>query len=61
MLAPGFNAQSGITLGGQTFDGSQDGTFQGTPTYETVPASDAYTFDMPPVSAALLVVSPAGS
>jgi hypothetical protein len=62
LLAPTFDAQTGLTLGGQTFDGSQDGSIQGAPTSDTVSAdSGTYTFDMPPVSAALMVVYVAGS
>jgi hypothetical protein len=61
LLAPGLSAQTGITLGGQTFDGSPDGTIQGEPASDTLAAADTYTFDMPAVSAALLVIPPAGS
>jgi hypothetical protein len=57
LQAPTLDAQTDITLGGQTFDGSPDGTLQGTPSSEAVvPASDAYTFSMTPVSAALLTL-----
>jgi hypothetical protein len=57
LLAPSYQAKTGITLGGQTFDGSKDGTLQGTPTSENVPPRDArYWVQMPPTSAALLTV-----
>jgi hypothetical protein len=57
LLAPTLDAESDISLGGQTFDASPDGTLQGTPSSQTVSSdSTGYTFSMPPVSAALLVV-----
>lgn len=58
LLAPGLSAQSGITLGGQSFDGSADGTLQGAAAFETVaPTPSGYTVAVPPLSAALLTIS----
>jgi Glycosyl hydrolase family 79 C-terminal beta domain len=57
LLAPGLGAQNGITLGGQTFDASVDGTPQGAPVSQTVtPQADTYAVSVPPVSAALCVI-----
>jgi hypothetical protein len=59
LQAPALEAQTGVTLAGQTFDGSPDGTLQGTPTAERVePQSGAYTFNVPALSAALLTAAP---
>ena len=55
LTAPSYQATTGITLGGQTFDGSTDGTAQGTAYGETVEASGGvYTVAIAPTSAALL-------
>jgi hypothetical protein len=62
LLGPALDAKRGVTLGGQTFDGSTDGTLQGLPSLEALlpSAADAsYTVTLDPVSAALLVI-PAG-
>jgi glycosyl hydrolase family 79 len=57
LVAPGLSAQTGITFGGQSFDGSTDGTLQGTAVFETVaPTSSGYTVAVPPLSAALLTI-----
>jgi hypothetical protein len=57
LLASSYQAKTGITLGGQTFDGSKDGTLQGAPTSESVtPRGAVYWVPMPPTSAALLTV-----
>jgi hypothetical protein len=57
LLASSYQAKTGITLGGQTFDGSKDGTLQGTPRRESVtPRGAVYWVPMPPTSAALLTV-----
>jgi len=48
-----------VTLGGQTFDGSTDGTPQGAAYSEIAqPASGAYNIAMPAVSAAMLTIQP---
>ena len=58
LVAPGYQANSGVTFGGQTFDGSIDGTLQGTPDVETVnPSNGAYVVPVQPVSAVLLTLS----
>jgi hypothetical protein len=62
LQAPALNARTGITLGGQTFDGSPDGTLQGDLVVEQVdPQSGTCTFSLPPVSAALLRLTAAGA
>jgi len=60
LQAPSLESQTGVTLGGQTFDHSPDGTLQGVESTETVvPAVDgSYTFVLPPLSAALLTTGP---
>ncbi|MGB6429005.1 MAG: glycosyl hydrolase family 79 C-terminal domain-containing protein [Candidatus Acidiferrales bacterium] len=59
LLAPTYQSTSGITLGGQTFDGSTDGTAQGTAYGEIVaPQNGIYTVAIGPTSAALVTVSP---
>jgi hypothetical protein len=59
LLAPGYQSKTGVTFGGQTFDGSPDGAVRGTGTYETtVPRDGAYSIQMPPTSAALFTVNP---
>jgi hypothetical protein len=59
LTAPSVTATRGVTYGGQTFDGSTDGTIQGTLSTPTVtPTSGVYTFAIAPTSAALLTVAP---
>jgi hypothetical protein len=59
MVAASYQSTSGITIGGQTFDGSTDGTAQGTAYGEIVaPQNGIYTVAIGPASAALLTVSP---
>ena len=58
LVAPSVSSKTGVTWAGQTFDGSTDGTIQGTESTTTVmPSSNVYTFSMAPTSAALLTVS----
>jgi len=40
LSAANYSATNGVTLGGQTFDGSTDGTIQGSPTSTTITAQD---------------------
>ncbi len=55
LAAPSYQSQSGVSFGGQTFDGSSDGKIQGTPTVETVdPSSGSFTIQLPVTSAALV-------
>ncbi len=57
--AANYQATSGITIGGQTFDGSTDGKLQGTPYAETVAAvGGVYSVALPPTSAVLLTIQP---
>jgi len=56
LSAANFSATNGVTLGGQTFDGSPDGTIQGQPVSTTITAKDGvFTLpDMPITSAAII-------
>jgi hypothetical protein len=59
LTAANFQATTGITIGGQTFDGSQDGTPQGTAFSESAPANaGVYSVALGPTSAALLTIQP---
>jgi hypothetical protein len=59
LTAPSYSSTTGVTLGGQTFDGSVDGTAQGTAYAEiTQPAGGVYTIALPSVSAALVTIQP---
>ncbi len=59
LMAPSYSSTTGVTLGGQTFDGSTDGTPQGTAYSEIAqPVSSVYTIAIPAVSAALLTIQP---
>ncbi len=58
LLAPAFTSQSGVTLGGQTFDGSVDGTLQGSASVEPITvANGSFVVTMPAASAALVTLS----
>lgn len=57
LIAPSFSAITGVTLAGQTFDGSPDGKPQGIATSELAqPANGIYTIVVPSVSAALVTI-----
>jgi hypothetical protein len=59
LTAPSFSSTTGVTLAGQTFDGSADGTPQGTAYSEIAqPSSGVYTIALPAVSAALITLQP---
>ena len=59
LIAPLYQSKTGVTLCGQTLDGSPDGAAQGTSTYETVvPRDGVYSIQMPRTSAAYLTVTP---
>ena len=59
LIASSYQATTGITLGGQTFDGSTDGTPQGMAYTETVaPNGGVYSVAVGPTSAALLTLNP---
>jgi hypothetical protein len=59
LTAPSYSSTTGVSLGGQTFDGSVDGTPQGTAYAEIAqPASGVYTVALPAVSAALITIQP---
>jgi hypothetical protein len=56
--AASYSSTTGVTLGGQTFDGSPDGTIQGTLTKETYTGTNGvFQFNMPLTSGALVVLS----
>jgi len=58
LTAPSYTSTSGVTLGGQTFDTSTDGTIQGTASTQTVEGTNGvFTIQMPVTSAALVVFS----
>lgn len=56
LSAANYSATSGVTWGGQTFDGSQDGTIQGTPVTTAITANNGvFTLhDMPVTCAAVI-------
>jgi PKD repeat protein len=59
LTAANFQATSGITISGQTFDGSLDGTPQGTAFTESATANGGvYSVALGPTSAALLTIRP---
>lgn len=62
LLAPSYQSLNGVTLGGQTFDGSNDGTIQGTQSLATViPSNNIYSVTIPETSAAILTIPPVGA
>ncbi len=59
LTAPSASATTGVTLGGQTFDGTTDGKPFGNPASTSVdPKNGIYTFSLPAASAALLTIKP---
>jgi hypothetical protein len=59
LSAANYQATHGVTIGGQTFDGSTDGNILGTLSEETVtPSGGVYSVTLPPTSAALLTIQP---
>jgi hypothetical protein len=59
LMAPSASATTGVTLGGQTFDGTTDGKPVGTQISTSVtPTNGIYTFSLPATSAALLTLNP---
>jgi hypothetical protein len=58
LLAPSLSSQTRVSLGGQTYDGSVDGTMQGAISSQAINAADdSFTLTMPVVSAALVTLS----
>ena len=58
LTAPSFTSTSGVTIGGQTFETSLDGTIQGAPALHTVQGNNGvFTIQMPITSAAMVVFS----
>jgi hypothetical protein len=59
LRAPTANATNGVTLAGQTFDGTVDGFPLGSYISEQItPQNGSYSLDLPPASAALLTLNP---
>ncbi len=57
LVAPGYQAVAGVSIGGQSFDGSMDGKLIGTPLVELAdPSNGTYSITMQPVSAVLLTI-----
>jgi len=62
LTAPSYTSSSGITLGGQTFDGSTDGTIQGTQqSYSVQTNGSVFTIDVPMTSAVIMQLTAAPS
>jgi len=58
LTASSASATTGVTLGGQTFDGTIDGSPIGKSTSTNIePKNGIYTFSLPPASAALLTIN----
>ncbi len=59
LRAPAYSSTTGVVLGGQSFDGSTDGTPQGVAYSEVVqPSAGSYTVALPSVSGALVTIQP---
>ena len=59
LTAPSVSATTGVTLGGQTFDGTTDGKPVGAQVNTSVtPTNGIYAFSLPATSAALLTINP---
>ena len=57
LLAPSYESETGVTLGGQTFDGSTNGVIQGTQSLQTIdPSGGVYAVTISPTSAAILTI-----
>jgi hypothetical protein len=57
--AASYTSTTGIKIGGQSFDGSQDGTLQGTASGEAItPSGNVYSVALPKTSAALITMQP---
>jgi len=58
LTAPAFDSTSGITIGGQTFDGSTNGAIQGKHLqYPVTVGKGAFTVTVPAISAVILTAS----
>ena len=59
LAASNYLATTGVTIAGQTYDNSPDGTLQGSPTTETVyPTAGVWTISVNPMSAVLVNLQP---
>ncbi len=59
LTASNYLATSGITLGGQTYDGSKDGSLQGSPVIETIsPTNGVWNIPVGAASAVLVNLKP---
>lgn len=61
LQAPSWSSLTGVTLNGQTLDGSVNGQFQGSPTNAVIQASapNTWVFTMKPATTAFLYFTPA--
>ena len=58
LSAPSYQSTTGVTFAGQTFDGSTDGSIQGTKAVESIAVTDGvFEIPMPITSAAIVVFS----
>jgi hypothetical protein len=58
LVAPGYGSTVGVSFGGQTFDGSIDGTLVQSPVSEVItPSNGVYNVPVQPTSAVLLTLS----
>jgi hypothetical protein len=58
LTAPSYTSSAGVTFAGQTFDGSTDGTIQGSKNVETITGTNGvFQLPMPITSAALVIFS----
>jgi hypothetical protein len=59
LMASNYLSTTGVTIGGQTYDNSPDGTLQGSASTETVhPEGDVWTISVKPMSAVLVNLQP---
>ena len=59
LLAPSLGSKTGVTIAGQTYDGSLDGTLQGPITVQSLKAvNGVFTIIVPSASAALVTLAP---
>jgi hypothetical protein len=58
LLAPSLSSQTGVALGGQTYDGSPDGNMLGNASTQSItPTNGSFVLTMGTVSAALVTLS----
>jgi hypothetical protein len=58
LVAPSYESVNGVSIGGQTFDGSVDGKLVGSQTSESIiPSDGSYTIGLQPTSAVMLTLT----